>query len=181
MLSLEQVKHVITYYYLEMIREYDGSTPVHIQRDCVFLNKSRGEICADLHSNPKLSFVISKIHSASEVHQINSVPVNSLCCIDQKKIPLASGGIQFILYGKDKTKEHICVQKKYQQLCYYYFKLRNFPSYTQKEILKWLNKQPWYLPKSMPVNDILKRLLHSNFPEKVHRDLNEIIDILNRY
>jgi hypothetical protein len=181
MLSLEQVKHVVTYYYLDMMKEYEKNTPVHIQRDCVFLNKSRGEICADLHSNPKLKHIISKIHYATDVHQINSVPVNSVCCVDDKKIPLASGGIQFIVYGQDKTKEHLCIQKKYQHLCYYYFKLRNFPSYTQREILKWLNKQPWYLPKSMPVNTILKRLLDSNFPERVHRDLSEIIDILNRY
>ena len=180
MLSLEQVKHIITYYFLDMLDEYEKSIPVHIQRDCVFLNKSRGEICADICSNPMLHAVIRKIHHANDIHQINSVPINSMCAIEKKKIPIESAGIQFIIYG-DEKKEHICVQKKYQQLCYYYFKLRNFTTYTQTEILKWLNRQPWYLPKAIAVNEILKRLLESNFPEIIHRELNEIVDVLNSY
>jgi len=181
MLSLEQVKHVITYYYLEMVLDYDKSIPGHIQRDCVFLNKSRGEICSDIYSNPRLRDIISKLHGAADVHQINSVPVGSICFIDKKRIPLATGGIQFIIYATSAGMEHICVQKKYQRLCYYYFKLRNFPSCTQRDILRWLNKQPWYLPKSCQINLILKRLLESNFPEKVHRDLSNIVDTLSGY
>ena len=118
MLSLEQVKHVITYYYLEMVLDYDKSIPGHIQRDCVFLNKSRGEICSDIYSNPRLKEIISKLHGANDIHQINSVPVGSLCFIDKKRIPLATGGIQFIIYGN--SMEHVCIQKKYQRyhICY---------------------------------------------------------------
>ena len=181
MLSLEQVKHVITYYYLEMVLDYDKSIPGHIRRGCVFLNKSRGEICSDIYSNPRLRDIISKLHGAADVHQINSVPVGSICFIDKKRIPLATGGIQFIIYATSAGMEHICVQKKYQRLCYYYFKLRNFPSCTQRDILRWLNKQPWYLPKSCQINLILKRLLESNFPEKVHRDLSYVVDTLSGY
>lgn len=180
MLSLQQVKHIITYYYLDMIETTDKITPLHVQRDCVFLNKSRGEICSDIYSNPLMKEIIDKIHHATKVHQINSVPVNSICIIDKKKIPVASGGIQFIIYHRDKSVEHICVQKRYQQLCYYYFKLRNFPSFTQREIIKWLNKQPWYLPQTCSVNFILKRILESNLPEKVHTELNEMSEVLNK-
>ena len=54
MLSVEQVKHVLTYYFLDMLDTDSTRVPQHIQRDCVFLNKSRGEICSDMYSNPKL-------------------------------------------------------------------------------------------------------------------------------
>ena len=181
MLSLEQVKHVITFYYLEMIENYDKMTPLHIQRDCVFLNKSRGELCSDVYSNPKMKFIIQTIHHASQIQQINSVPINSMCCIDKKKIPLASGGIQLLLYDKESNITHICIQKKYQLLCYYYFKLRNYPELLQYDILKWLNKQPWYLPSACKINSILKRLLDSTFPVKIHAELNEIVDTFNKY
>lgn len=178
MLSLEQVKHVLTYYFLEMLRDGDNSVPTtHIQRDCVFLNKSRGEICSDVYSNPKLRYVIGLIHEARDIHQINSVPVNSVCCIDNKKIPISSAGIQFIIYKKN-SNTHVCVQKKYQPLCYAYFKLRHFDKYIQKAMLSWLSKQPWYLPRAMSANALLKRVLDSNFPEVIHRELEEIVDTL---
>lgn len=177
MLSLAQIKHVITYYYLELIQNSDRVTPTHIHRDCVFFNKSRGEICSYVYSNTKFNNIIKKLHEAKNVHQINSVPVNSLCCIENKKIPMVSAGIQFIIYGK--SIDHVCVQKKYQRICYYYFKLRHFPTFVQKEIMIWLNKQPWYLPNSCCINIILKRLLQSNFCEKIHRELNEMVSVLN--
>jgi hypothetical protein len=145
------------------------------------MNKNRGELCSDIFNNPKLQDVIKKIHGASTIHQINSVPVNSLCAIDNKKIPLSTGGVQMIIYYKDKNLDHICIQKKYQQLCYYYFRLRNFPEYIQYELKRWLNKQPWYLPRSHTVNTILKTILSSNFPEKIHTELNETIDMINKY
>ena len=66
MLSLEQVKHILTYYFLDMIPNYDKNTPVHVHRDCVYLNKTRGELCSDIYSNPKLVHVISSIHIAGK-------------------------------------------------------------------------------------------------------------------
>lgn len=177
MLSVEQVKHVLTYYFLDMLDTDSPSMPQHIQRDCVFLNKSRGEICSDIYSNPKLKYIIGKIHEARDIHQINSVPVNSVCCIDNKKIPISSAGIQFIIYSDENT--HLCIQKKYQQLCYAYFKLRHFDKYIQKAMLSWLSKQPWYLPRAMSANALLKRVLDSNFPEIIHRELEEIVDVLD--
>jgi len=179
MLSLEQVKHILTYYYLDMIPNYDKNTPVHVHRDCVYLNKTRGEICSDIYSNPKLTEVIKSIHHSIKINQINSVPVNSMCCIDKKAIPISSGGIQLIVYTKNNI-DHLCIQKRYQQICYYYFKLRNFPTFVQSEIAKWLNKQPWYLPKACNINTILKRLLESNLPDRIHTDLDEIMTHLTQ-
>lgn len=177
MLNIEQMKHVITYYYLELLPDHERSTPVYIQRDCVYLNKTRGEICSDLYSNTKYHSILKKLHNAKDVHQINSVPINSLCSIEHKKIPKESAGVQFIIYGT--PVEHVCVQKRYQQICYYYFKLRNFPTFTQREILRWLHKQPWYIPKLCEVNFILKRLLDSNIPEKIHREFLEMVSLLS--
>ena len=39
-------------------------------------------------------------------------------------------------------------------------------------------KQPWYLPRAMSANALLKRVLDSNFPEVIHRELEEIVDTL---
>ena len=179
MLSLQQIKHILQYYCLDMMEHQDSNIPSHIQRDCVYMNKTRAEICSDIFMNPLLKRIIEKIHKASRIHQLNTVPRNSLCFIDNIKIPIATGGVQVILYYKDKPIEHICIQKKYQRLCYYYFKLRHFPDIIKHEIKIWLNKQPWYLPKSCTVNLILKRLLESNMAGKLHMDLFEMIDVLN--
>ncbi len=181
MLSLQQIKHILQYYCLDMMETQDSTIPSHIQRDCVYMNKTRAEICSDIFMNPLLKNIIEKIHKASRIHQLNTVPRNSICFIDNIKIPIATGGVQIILYYKDQPIEHICIQKKYQRLCYYYFKLRHFPDIIKHEITKWLNKQPWYLPKSCTVNLILKRLLESNMAGKIHMDLSDIIDVLNSY
>ena len=164
-----------------MMESQDSNIPSHVQRDCVYMNRARAEICSDIYMNPLLKKIIEKIHKASRIHQLNTVPLNSMCYIDNLKIPLPTGGIQLILYYHEGAIEHICIQKKYQRLCYYYFKLRHFPDIIKQEIKRWLNKQPWYLPKSCTVNLILKRLLESNMPEKLHMDLSEIIEVLNSY
>ena len=161
-----------------MMENQETVMPTHIQRDCVYMNKARAEICSEIFMNPKLKDIIFKIHSAKTINQLNTVPVNSLCSIDKVKIPMATGGVQIVLYEVGKEIQHICIQKKYQRLCYYYFKLRNFPDFIKVEIKTWLNKQPWYIPKSCTVNLILKRLLESNMPEKIHIDLTEIIEVL---
>ncbi len=180
MLSLQQCRHVITYYCLQLMKS-DSSTPAHISRDVVYMNKQRGEVCSEVYSNPTMRSIISKIHNASVIHQINTIPVDSLCAIDNKKIPLCSSGVQLIIYDRDQNVVNICIQKKYQQLCYYYFRLRNFPKYIENEIKKWLSNQPWYLPRSQSTNTILKQLLKSNFPEKIHAELNETLDLINKY
>lgn len=181
MLSLQQIRHVLQYYCLDMMERQDTTIPTHIHRDCVYMNKARAEICSDIFMNPKLKDVIYKIHTASRIHQLNTVPMNSECFIDKIKIPIATGGVQIIVYFVSKDIEHICIQKKYQRLCYNYFKLRHFPNFIKMEIKTWLNKQPWYIPKSCTVNLILKRLLESNMPEKIHIDLCENIEVLNSY
>ena len=179
MLSLQQCRHVITYYCLQLMNT-DSSTPAHISRDVVFMNKQRGEVCSEVYSNPRLQPVVSKIHDAVTIHQVNSIPMDSICAIDKKKIPLCTGGIQLIIYDRKKRLVNICIQKKYQQICYFYFRLRHFPNYIENEIKKWLNRQPWYLPRSQSVNIILKQLLKSNFSERIHAELNETIDLINK-
>ena len=84
--------------------------PTHIQRDCVYRNKARAEICSEIFMNPKLKKIIMKIHHAKAIQQLNTVPVNSVCSIDKIKIPLATGGIQ-INISRWKQIEHICIQK----------------------------------------------------------------------
>lgn len=181
MLSLQQIKHILQYYCLDMMENQETIMPPHIQRDCVYMNKARAEICSEIFMNPKLKKIIMKIHHAKAIQQLNTVPVNSVCSIDKIKIPLATGGIQIIIFQDGKQIEHICIQKKYQRLCYYYFKLRHFPDFVKHEIKRWLNKQPWYIPKACTINLILKRLLDSNMPEKIHIDLTDIVEVLTFY
>jgi hypothetical protein len=181
MLTIQQCKHVITYYTLDMMNVQDTHIPVHISRDCVYLNKMRGELCSNVFSNPKIKDILNHIHNASNIEQLNSVPINSMCSVDKKTIPVSTSGVQLIIYNKNQTVEHICIQKKYQQICYYYFKLRYFPNFIQKTIKEWLCKQSWYIPRAYPVNNIITRIHHSNIPNKIHNELTEIMDTFNKY
>ena len=181
MLTLQQCKHVIQYYTLDMMDAQDRHIPTHISRDCVYLNKMRGELCSNVFSNPKIKNLLQLIHHSRNIEQLNSVPVNSLCSIDKKTIPVSTSGVQLIIYNTDQTIQHLCIQKKYQQICYYYFKLRYFPDFIQKIIKDWLCKQSWYLPRVYAVNDIMKRILESNIPNQIHTDLSEITEIFNKY
>ena len=164
-----------------MMDAQDRHIPTHISRDCVYLNKMRGELCSNVFSNPKIKNLLQLIHHSRNIEQLNSVPVNCLCSIDKKTIPVSTAGVQLIIYNKDQTIQHLCIQKKYQQICYYYFKLRYFPDFIQKIIKEWLCKQSWYLPRIYAVNDIIKRILESNIPNQIHTELSEITEIFNKY
>jgi len=181
MLTLQQCKHVITYYTLDMMETQDKHIPLHISRDCVYLNKMRGELCSNVFSNPKIKDLLNSIHNSSHIEQLNSVPLNSICYIDKKNIPVPTAGVQLIIYNKNQTIEHICIQKKYQQICYYYFKLRYFTDFIQKTIKEWLCKQSWYLPRTYPVHTVIKRINTSNIPNKIHTELSEIMETFNKY
>ena len=180
MLSVQQVRHVLQYYLLDMM-ESDTSVPTHVHRDCLYMNKARAELCSEIFSNPILRKLLQKIHNASHIHQINSVPINSTCYIEGKNIPFALGGTQLIIYHRENDVEHLCILKKYQRICYYYFKLRHLPDFIKMDIKTWLNKQSWYIPKACTVNLILKRLLESNLSEKIHVNLCENIEILSSF
>ena len=37
--------------------------------------------------------------------------------------------------------KHICIQKKYQNVCYAYFKMRHFPHFIEQHIKEWLDTE----------------------------------------
>lgn len=178
MISFEQCKHVLTYYIQKIMSTDTIHISPHIQRDCVFLNKRRGEICANVSSNPVLSNIISILHDADRIDQMNSIPDNNVCFIDKKVIPKNSSGIQLIIYKGNEIK-HICIQKKYQKICYGYFKLRHFPSFIEQHIKDWLLDQEWYVPHAYTIKHIIDKVLNSQIPQAIYTHLNETVDVLN--
>lgn len=177
MITFEQCKHVIQYYVMKMTSPDNIQISPHIQRDCIYLNKMRGEICANIMSNPILKPIIERIHNANTIEQVNSIPIDNKCFIDKKNIPKSSSGIQLIIHLDDK-KEHICIQKKYQQLCYSYFKLRNFDQFIEFYIKEWLNNQEWYLPKMYSSDYVIDKVLKSQIPKAIHTQWIEITETL---
>ena len=177
MISFEQCKHVLHYYVMKMMTDDPIQVAPHISRDCVYLNKIRGETCANISSNPMMSNILKLLHNASRIDQLNSIPPGNKCFIDGKNIPKSSCGVQLIIYSEDKTR-HICIHTKYQKLCYAYFKLRNFTDFIETHIKKWLNEQTWYIPKSYSTEYIIVKILNSRVPQAIHTHLIETIDTL---
>ena len=79
MISHEQCKHVIQYYIMKMSMDDSFQVAPHIQRDCVYLNKMRGELCANISSNPILTKIVHLLHTSKTIDQVNSVPIDSVC------------------------------------------------------------------------------------------------------
>ena len=149
----------------------------HIQRDCIFLNKQRGEICANISSKQKLEEIAYLLHHANRIEQINSIPDDNICFIDKKIIPKNSSGIQLKIY-LDSDIKHICIQKKYQKICYAYFKIRYFSQFIEQHIKDWLITQNWYIPRSYDMKFITDKILNSQIPQAIHTHLIQSIDIL---
>jgi len=177
MISFEQCKNVIRFYTSRMTACASNNASVYIQRDCVFLNKRRGELCATVSRQPKWSAVMQLIHTASRIEQINSVPSPASCFIDGKAIDDNKAGVQLIIHKDGKTK-HICIQKRYQCACHAYFKIRNFPEYVQSYVREWLLKQSWYIPESYSTTYIIDAIVNSQAPRAIYTQLNENVDIL---
>jgi len=177
MISFEQCKHVITYYIQKLMSPTQLHISPHIQRDCVFLGKQRGEICANISSDPTMNKIIHLLHNADNIHQINSIPENNKCFIDNKSIPKNSSGVQLIIYTGNQV-DHICIQKKYQKICYAYFKIRHFDEFIEKYIKDWLIKQHWYIPGIYTVKQITDKVLTSQIPQAIHTHLIASIDTL---
>jgi hypothetical protein len=178
MISFEQCKHVITYYILKIMSSEPLHLAPHIQRDCIFLNKQRGEICANICFNKTFGEITKCLHNAKQIEQVNSIPDNNVCFIDKKVIPQNSSGIQLIIYLENDVK-HICIQKKYQKICYAYFKVRNFPSFVEKYIKDWLVSQDWYVPNTYGTEFITNKVLNSQIPNAIHTHLTQSIETLN--
>ena len=177
MISFEQCKHVIHYYVIKMMSEDPLQVAPHIQRDCLFMNKMRGETCANICMNPKLKPILLLLHNATSIDQVNSIPKNNKCFIDKKNIPKSNSGIQLIIHSED-SKNHLCIQKKYQQICYAYFKLRHFDQFIETYIKKWLSEQDWYIPKIYFTDVIIQKILSSQIPNAIHTQLVEVVDTL---
>ncbi len=180
MISFQQCKHVITYYIQKLMSVEQIQISPHVQRDCVFLNKRRGEICANIAANDKLGSIIFLLHKAERIHQINSVPENNRCFIDKKSIPKSNSGIQLIVYSNNQMK-HICIQKKYQNVCYAYFKIRHFPHFIEQHIKEWLLSPDWFLPRAYTAKTITDRILNSQLPQAIYTHLIQSVDVLTSH
>ena len=141
--------------------------PNHINRDIVEFNKLRGEYCGKLYHQYD---ILKYIHESDYIVQINSVPENSVCHIDKKQIPTETAGIQLIVHLQDK-KKHIIIQKKYQSICYNYFKVRHYPDICKHKIQTWLLNQTWFFPNVFKTNVLLKNILQSNFCDEMLKEL----------
>lgn len=168
-----QLKNIITYYYLDLMTDKSNSIQTSTQstKDTIAFNKMRAEICGNVYNIKKFQFAIGIIHHSSTIRQINSVPKNSECCVDKVKIPLNESGVQLICKQNDETLKHIVFQKKYQKIFNYYFNLRWFDKILQEKMRQFFLKQSWYLPSIYKENDLLQKLLSSNFSKAIYKHL----------
>lgn len=171
---------VVTYYLLDMFHDAPPQVPINITRDCIFFNKMRADLCADIFNNVAFSHIVSLIHNATKVTQINSVPTGCVCSIEGKPICSNQAGVQLIL-TLDGGCEHVIIQRKYQRLCYNYWKLRNFPAFIQLQMREWLLQQSWYLPHVYSAHFIMNKLFTSSFCDKIHthfvQAVNEVVQL----
>lgn len=167
-MNLQQTRNIVTYYLLQLLQT--ESIPNHITRDVMEFNQWRGEYCGKLYSTYN---VLKYIHESENIIQINSVPCPSTCCIDDKPIHTSTAGIQLIIYMKDTIK-HLIIQKKYQSVCYNYFKVRYFPELCKQKIQKWFLNESWFFPKVFKSNVLLKSILQSNFCESILTEIQQL-------
>lgn len=182
MISNQQCKNVITYYFLDMMKkEEDGASsqiPSHITRDTIFFNKMRANVCGSIYNTNQYKDILSIVHNSSSIKQINTVPRNSICEVDKKPIPLSQCGVQLICKQVSDDIKHVVVRKEFQQICNSYFKLRYFPEHIQHSLTNWLIQQPWYLPNCYKTNKLLQKILTSTFPTIIFNDLTFIVESL---
>jgi hypothetical protein len=176
MITQQQCKHVVSVIIQQLSLKSEG-VPI-VNRDMVHLNKTRAEICANIITNPLLRDILTLIHNADSIEQINSAPENQQCFITGKKLPTCGSGISIIIHNKDRTITHVCIQKKYQSVCLAYFKIRHFISHVENLIKNWLNTQDWYIPRTHQLSFLNDKLMDSNVPYRVFTDFIEASDTL---
>ena len=182
MITEGQLKNVITYYYLDLMKHNRNSIqpPTQATRDTIAFNKLRAEICGSVYNINKFKECIGIIHNSCLVQQVNSIPKNATCCVDKVAIPLCESGVQLICKVEDDSIHHVVLQKKYQKICNNYFKLRHFNVLLQERMKAWFIKQTWYLPNQYTTSDLLKKLFDSNFCKIAYKDLELTVDVLDR-
>lgn len=178
MITQEQCKNVIIFNFVKMMTHSNVQIQPHVHRDCVYFSKRRGEICASVVTNKMYADIIKLLHSSTRVEQVNSVPKSSSCFVDGKQILRSSSGVQLIIYTPT-IKHHICIQKKYQQICYAYFKIRHFPDFIDNFLKNWLMTQHWYVPKCFTVEFLLQKMLSSSAPLAIYTQLIESVETLS--
>lgn len=177
MITIEQFKSVVIYNFARMMSSRPPVITTHTQRDCVYFNKLRGEICASVVSECTYANIAKLLHQSTRIEQINSVPHVSRCFIDGKQIPRSTSGVQLIIHGADST-QHICIHKKYQKVCHAYFKLRHFPEFIQSYLKSWLVIQDWYVPKLFTVDNLMGRMASSTAPTAIYTHFVESVEAL---
>lgn len=177
MFTSDQCKHVVEY----CVRTMMQSDRVHItsqmQRDCIAMNKARGEICAAISTHSKYKDIVHIIHDAHTVQQINTVPDESTCAIDGKPIQDTTIGTQLIVHTSERV-HHVCIRKSYQEVCYAYFRIRNFLQFVEQYVRQWLIAQPWYIPKYHSCSTISFNVLQGNVPDAIYTTWVDLMDIL---
>ena len=180
MITEHQLENVITYYYLDLMKKKSHSLqpPTHATRDTIAFNKMRAEICGSIYNVEKFRECLGVIHNSYFIRQVNSIPKNTICCIDKVEIPLCEAGVQLICKSDEDCVQHIVVQKKYQKMCNNYFKLRHFNELLQEKMRQWFASQPWYIPNVYTINELLKKLFSSNFCKIAYKDLELTVNAL---
>ena len=109
MITKLQLKNIITYYYLDLMGRKSNSTQASSQntRDTIAFNKMRANICGTVYNVAKFKYAIGIIHNSIIIQQINSIPRNSTCCVDNVHIPLSDSGVQLICKQNDESLKHI--------------------------------------------------------------------------
>lgn len=182
MITLQQCRHVIS---LVLKQMSPGTTSqissMSYNRDLIFFNKMRGELCANIITNPKLKDVLILIHNAIVIQQINSVPVNQECAISKKKMATTTSGISLLIYDRKRNMVHICIEKKYQCVCFAYYRIRNFPEIIKNKIKVYLNLQPWFIPHVHSLSFLNNKILSSSLPNTIHIELMDAVECFNSF
>lgn len=180
MITQSQMKNVISYYLLQMsINDAAFTFPLPEVRDAIVFNKLRAELCGSLYNKPKWKDTLKVIHESVHVQQVNSVPVQSVCNVDNIPIPVNHAGVQLLCRNKEGKIEHLVLQKKYQQLCNNYFKLRHYPELLQQQIRTWLTQQVWYIPGCYTPTILCCKVTESSLFLTMFHDLQSIAEALN--
>lgn len=177
MITSDQCKSVVMYNFARMMTSRPPVITTHTQRDCVYFNKLRGEICASVVSECMYANIAKLLHQSTRIEQVNSVPRGSHCFVDGKQIQRSTSGVQLIIHGADST-QHICIQKKYQKICHAYFKLRHFPEFIQSYLKTWLMMQDWYVPRLFTIDDLMQRMTSSTAPTAIYTHFVESVEAL---
>lgn len=167
---------------MDMMEKSTSATshvPTHVTRDTIQFNKARAHICGEAFNRPKYKQILLTIHNSVTVKQVNSVPCNTTCAVDNVLMPLNQSGIQLICQSDSNKVTHIVLQKKYQPFLNSYFKLRHFNEILQQEMRTFFISQPWYLPKIHQTYFLLQKLFASTFVKRMHKDLEHIVDVLD--